>query len=115
MVTADDSRVDARVSLSLGLIVTELVINSLKHAFPKGAREGRITVDFKTMVEGWTLAVADNGVGFPSEEHGGHPGLGTGIVEALAAQLEAEVVIQHDSPGTTVLIKHTRSAFPELH
>ena len=106
VVTADDSKVDAQVSVSLGLIVTELVINSLKHAFPNGARDGRITVDFKAVGEGWALAVADNGVGFPSAEDGGHPGLGTGIVEALATQLDAKVVIRHDSPGTTVSIVH---------
>ena len=105
-VTADDSKVDARISVSLGLIVTELVINSLKHAFPGGARDGRITVDFKSLGTGWTLAVADNGVGFPTGADGGHPGLGTGIVEALATQLDADVVIRHDSPGTTVSIVH---------
>jgi two-component system, sensor histidine kinase PdtaS len=106
VVTADDSKVDARISVSLGLIVTELVINSLKHAFPNGARDGRITVAFKTVGTSWTLEVADNGVGFPSEPKGGHRGLGTGIVEALATQLDAKVVIRHDMPGTTVSIVH---------
>jgi len=114
VVTADESKVDARVSVSLGLIVTELVINSLKHAFPNGAREGRITVVFKTVGKGWVLEVTDNGVGFPSDGKGGHPGLGTGIVEALATQLDAHVVIRHDSPGTTVMIEHDGPGFSEL-
>ncbi|MFM9937617.1 MAG: sensor histidine kinase [Novosphingobium sp.] len=113
-VTTDDSKVDSRVSVSLGLIVTELVINCLKHAFPNGTRDGRITVDFKTVGEGWTLAVADNGVGFPSGKNTGQPGLGTGIVEALATQLDAHVVIRHENPGTTVLIEHDGPGFSEL-
>ena len=113
-VTADDSKVDSRVSVSLGLIVTELVINSLKHAFPKGPRDGQITVDFKAVGKGWTLAVADNGVGFPTGEDDGRPGLGTGIVEALAAQLDAHVVIRHERPGTTVLIEYDGPGFSEL-
>ena len=114
VVTADNSKVDARISVSVGLIVTELVINSLKHAFPNGPRDGRITVDFKSVGQGWRLEVSDNGMGFPSEPEGGHPGLGTGIVEALARQLEAEVVIRHDSPGTTVSIVHGSAGLPEL-
>lgn len=43
--SADDSTVGADVSVSLGLIVTELVINSLKHAFPVEGRAGAINVD----------------------------------------------------------------------
>ncbi len=112
-VTTDDSKVDSRVSVSLGLIVTELVINSLKHAFPKAPRDGRITVDFRAAGKGWTLAVADNGVGFPTGEDGARPGLGTGIVEALASQLDAHVVIRHEKPGTTVLIEYDGPGFSE--
>jgi two-component sensor histidine kinase len=41
-VTVDDSVVDANASVSLGLIVTELVINALKHAFPDQGR-GRLS------------------------------------------------------------------------
>lgn len=106
-VTGDDTKLDARISVSLGLIVTELVINSLKHAFPVTPRDGRITVDFQSVGLGWRLEVADNGVGFPGEEDGGHPGLGTGIVEALAKQLNAAVEIWHDKPGTTISIIQT--------
>lgn len=113
-VTTDDSKVDPRVSVSLGLIVTELVINSLKHAFPNSPRDGRITVDFKTVGKAWTLTVADNGVGFPSGENAGQPGLGTGIVEALATQLDAHVVIRHENPGTTILIEYDGPGFSEL-
>ena len=61
-VTGDDSKVDARVSVSLGLIVTELVINSLKHAFPGNRRTGAIAVDYRSSGEGWSLRVEDDGV-----------------------------------------------------
>src|SRR3546814_7317186 len=46
-VTADGSAVHADISVSLGLIVTELVINALKHAFP-GDRGGKILVDYNS-------------------------------------------------------------------
>lgn len=102
----DDSIVDARVSVSLGLIVTELVINSLKHAFPDGRRTGTIGVHFRSSGTGWTLRVEDDGVGFPDEARAAKPGLGTGIVEALARQLDAQVVITDAHPGTRVTISH---------
>ena len=48
--------------MSLGLIVTELVINALKHAFPDH-RKGKIVVSYHCDGDAWTLSVADDGVG----------------------------------------------------
>jgi signal transduction histidine kinase len=45
-VIVDDSVVSANSSVSLGLIITELVINALKHAFPD-QRQGKITIDYR--------------------------------------------------------------------
>jgi two-component sensor histidine kinase len=86
-VEADDSTTTADRSVSLGLIITELVINSLKHAFPDVSAKGAITIGFNATPEGWTLTVADDGVGIAAQQGGAEPGLGTGIVNALAAQL----------------------------
>jgi two-component sensor histidine kinase len=105
-VSVDDSRTGADASVSLGLIVTELVINALKHAFP-GNRAGRILVDYKSG-EGaaWTLSVVDDGVGMPAEPFSAVPGLGTSIVGALAAQLGARVDRSAAEPGAAVFIVH---------
>jgi len=102
----DDSVVDPDTSVSLGLIVTELVINSLKHAFPGRTQEGSIKVDYRSNGDAWTLIIADNGIGMPKDADDRKPGLGTGIVEALAAQLEATVTITDQAPGTKVTIAH---------
>ena len=102
-VAVDDSSVDANVSVSLGLIVTELVINALKHAFPHH-RKGRILVSYKADGPGWTLSVRDTGVGMPGEHATAKPGLGTGIVEALARQLDASFRHEPANPGTLVTI-----------
>lgn len=106
-VECDDSSVDADISVSLGLIVTELVINSLKHAFP-GGRHGTIVVSYKAHGPNWTLSVADDGVGMPKDAESGTPGLGTSIVEALANQLKARVQVHGGHPGTTVSIIHSQ-------
>jgi two-component sensor histidine kinase len=101
--------VHADVSVSLGLIVTELVINALKHAFP-GDRHGAILVGYESKGPDWILSVADDGVGMPLEAIDAKAGLGTSIVEALASQLRAEIKVADSSPGTAVSITHTELA-----
>ena len=101
--------VEARVSVSLGLIVTELVINALKHAFPDG-RAGRITVDYNFHGPNWVLCVRDDGVGMPQAGAAFQTGLGTTIVQALATQLSASVEVVAEHPGTKVSIHHAQVA-----
>jgi len=111
-VNTDDSAVLADISVSLGLIVTELVINALKHAFP-ASRAGKITVGYQAHGPNWTLSVVDNGVGMPKDRESATPGLGTNIVEALARQLQARVHVADAKPGTNVSIVHTKLAVVE--
>jgi len=102
-VSGDDSVTIADTSISLGLVVTELVINALKHAFPDH-RAGAISVDYTSRHTGWTLNVSDDGVGMPAGDT--KAGLGTTIVRALAEQLNARVVLSDAAPGTSVSIVH---------
>lgn len=113
-VEADDSVVNADLSLSLGLIVTELVINALKHAYP-GNRGGRIVVAYassgpSSREGGWSLTVRDEGVGMPQNAEDAKAGLGSSIVKALAMQLDAEVGTSPAGPGTLVSVTHRRVA-----
>ena len=59
----DDTTTNSDVSVSMGLIVTELVINAIKHAFPDQTAGGKITVSFAADEGAWLLSVSDNGVG----------------------------------------------------
>jgi two-component sensor histidine kinase len=92
--------------MSIGLIVTELVINALKYAFPDG--EGKILVRYDPDGANWRLSVSDNGVGLRKSDRGS-AGLGKTIVEALAKQLNAHVEILSGPHGTTVSISHETS------
>lgn len=102
-VECDNSTTDSEVSVSLGLIITELVINALKHGLP-AARAGAIKVAYRSRGTGWSMSVTDDGVGMPAGGVG-RPGLGTSIVRALATQLKADVRVVDMTPGTAVLIE----------
>src|SRR6202161_3397573 len=96
---------------SLGLIVTELVINALKHAFNETTKDGQITVSYDVSGTDWKLSVADNGIGKPDGVFAQRKtGLGTGIVKALAKQLDSQVVTLSGPKGTTVSVTHATFA-----
>ena len=101
---ADDGAASADASVSLGLIVTELVINALKYAFPE-ERGGHIIVSYRSRGPDWTLSVSDDGVGKPASPPVS-TGLGTTIVQALAQRLRATVTVVDGQPGTSVTIAH---------
>jgi len=111
-VEADNGVATADASVSLGLIVTELVINALKHAFPDG-KGGNIIVGFQSQSSDWTLSVCDDGVGMPTGSEPARVGLGSSIVEALAKQLHAEVIVTDASPGACVTIRYNASLNPD--
>jgi two-component sensor histidine kinase len=110
-VVGEGGSATSRQAESLGLIVTELVMNALKHAFPDDKAKGRITVSYDMIGTNWKLSISDNGIGKPD---GGFAqrksGLGTGIVKALAHQLDAQVETLAGPEGTTVSITH--ATFP---
>ena len=100
----------SREAECLGLIVTELVMNALKHGFPDDKKDGRITVGYDVDGANWKLSVADNGIGRPDGVFAQvKTGLGTSIVKALAHQLGAQVEILAGPLGTTVSV--TRATF----
>jgi len=92
---------------SLGLIVAELVINSLKHAFGNSIEAGRIVVTYDAVGAEWTLAVSDNGNGKGKQQCASTgSGLGTAIVAALAGRLNAVIVTASSPEGTSVSVAH---------
>jgi two-component sensor histidine kinase len=103
-----EGSVTSIAAVSIGLIVTELVINALKHAFPDAKSGSAIVVAYEINGSDWKLTVADNGRGKAVD---GWPppkiGLGTTIVNALAQQLNARVETVSGADGTTVAVTHS--------
>ena len=69
-VVAGNGTATSSQAVSLGLIVTELLINALKHAFPDAETEGHVIVGYEAHGSDWKLSVSDNGAGMPPQRPG---------------------------------------------
>ncbi len=104
-VVADEGNIGSAQAVSLGLIVTELVINAIKYAFPADKPDARIRVTYESKDEDWKLVVADNGVGkSATDPTAPGSGLGTIIVKALVSQLDARMEAADAAEGHCVSI-----------
>lgn len=85
------TRLPAAALVPLGLVVNELVVNALKHAFPAG-RGGRIAVRYAATEGTASVTVEDDGAGFSEEGSVAKPsGLGLGLTATLAEQLRGSL------------------------
>jgi chemotaxis protein methyltransferase CheR len=114
-VDADPGAATSREAVSMGLIVTELVMNALKHAFPGEKPGAAITVSYKVAGTDWKLTVSDNGIGKPDvSASDSKPGLGTSLVKALTRQLNAVSDTVSNSRGSAVTITHATFKSKEI-
>ncbi len=110
-VVADSGMIPSSKAVSLGLIVTELVINALKYAFPQSSAEAKIAVSYTITDGSWALTVDDNGIGKSADQlPKAVGGLGTNIVVALASSLGATVETTDALPGLSVAIRQNPPA-----
>ncbi len=103
-------------AVPLGIIVNELVSNSLKHAFPEG-NEGEIRISLLGLenyeIEGekdlqFTLSIADNGKGFPENiDFRNTSSLGLQLVNILVEQIEGSIELKRGK-GTEFNINFTK-------
>jgi len=90
-------------AIPCGLIVNELVTNSIKHAFPQG-RSGSITVSLAQHDQTLQLRVRDDGVGMTKAAMGAeHPSIGLQLVASLTDQLDGTLEM-HSAAGLIVTI-----------
>ncbi len=93
----DEVEINIETAIPLGLIVNELLTNSLKYAFPDDIK-GRILIKFYQEEGRLNLIVSDNGVGLPDdliiEETNT---LGLKLVKSLAQQLDADLLVNKNN------------------
>ncbi|MDI9434617.1 MAG: histidine kinase dimerization/phosphoacceptor domain -containing protein [Euryarchaeota archaeon] len=96
--------VDINTTVPLGLILNELVTNSIKYAFPEG-KSGEIKIEFNKKDDEFILIVSDNGVGFPKNiDFRETDSLGLQLVNNLTSQINGKVELNVKN-GTEFTIK----------
>ena len=96
-VKCDEANVSIEQAVAVGLIVNELVTNSLKHAFGPDGGAIRVELHAAGPRRMATLTVADTGKGHG--ERGESDGSGSKLVKALAAQVRGELVRTRSPEG----------------
>lgn len=98
---------DVDMAIPIGLIVNELITNSLKYAFPDD-RKGKIQLSLKGKEDLIILEVIDNGVGMQLSKEAVGTGFGTKLIALLVKQLDGKMELQ-TTEGTSVFISFKAS------
>jgi PAS domain S-box-containing protein len=99
IIQIDNIEMNMETAIPCGLIINELVTNSIKYSFP-GDREGEVRVSLKNMGEQFVLIISDNGIGLPEDlDFQSTESLGLQLVNSLTDQLDGEIEVDK-SHGT---------------
>lgn len=100
----ENVEIDIDNVVPLGLIINEMVTNSLKYAFPDD-KDGSISINFHKKKDEYQLEVSDDGIGIdPEFELEKSDSLGMMLINSLTHQIGGELELER-SPGTTFRIK----------
>jgi two-component sensor histidine kinase len=100
-------------SIPVGLIIDELVSNSLKYAFPHN-QEGKITLSLKCCNKEYKLVISDDGIGLPPEFDfkNVESTLGLKLVNSLVKQLDGSIELDKNH-GTQFTIKFKEQQYKD--
>lgn len=99
----EDLNLDINTAIPLGLILNELLTNSMKYAFPNG-EYGIITIKFFKEAENYVMRVDDDGIGLPPDlDVQQTDTLGLQLVKNLIGQIDGKILVKREG-GTHVII-----------
>ncbi len=110
VIDVEDLFLNMETSIPLGLVISELVSNSLKHAFPDKS-PGKLTIKLqKHNNDNFELTIADDGVGFPADVdfRNNESSLGLRLVNSLVNQLNGTIELESENEG---LLEHPGTKF----
>jgi two-component system, sensor histidine kinase PdtaS len=93
-------------AVPVGLLLNELLTNTIKYAFPDD-RKGAVAVHFLKSEETFVLKVRDDGVGMssPPKDDYRDTGFGQRLLRSMVAQLEGSLEFEHGGTGTAAVIR----------
>ena len=112
IIDVDNIELNIETSIPCGLIISELISNSLKYAFPN-RDNGRIKISLKEHDDRYRLIISDNGVGFPKElDYKNTDSLGLKLINSLVDQIDGEICLNHEH-GTEFIITFKELEYKE--
>ena len=104
IINVDEIYLNIETSIPLGLIINELITNSLKYAFSPTNKNGEISISLKSYNNLYQLIISDNGLGLPEKiDIKNSQGLGLKLVNSLLKQLDGSINLDN-SQGTKFTI-----------
>lgn len=101
--SADPIRVKTDRAVSIGVIVTELVTNACKYAYPNGA--GEVRIQLRQADAGCILVVEDDGCGMAADQKPQGTGLGARLIRAMAQSLQTAVEYDPAHHGVRAVLR----------
>lgn len=101
----NDQKLDMKLSVFLGLILNELITNTIKYAY-NGNEDKMVFIVFESTEDNFTLSYSDNGQGLPPDfDIASTSGFGFKLIRILLDQIDAEISYNRNIHGTfTILI-----------
>ena len=93
----EDVEIELTKAVPAGLIVNEVVTNSLKHAFNSDMKQPVITIQMKKIFDCMQISLSDNGIGFADIKNRKETSLGITLIESLADQIDAKVSFRNNN------------------
>ena len=112
VIEVEDVKLNIETAVPCGLIISELVSNSLKYAFPEG-KNGKMHLSLKRHNNRYELTVSDNGIGFPEDlDFRNTDSLGLQLVNNLVEQIDGLITIDSNQ-GTEFKIIFKKLEYKE--
>jgi PAS domain S-box-containing protein len=103
-VNVEDVRMELETAIPLGLLINEIVANSVNHAFPND-QSGEIIVELERDGDAFILKMSDDGVGIPEDvDFEKAETLGFQLINSLTNQLDGQIEM-HSNNGTSFIVK----------